>query len=135
MRRFVLSLLLAAAAAACAPAPDRVGIAITSAQAAAATMAAADQVQGCYRMPRVPAVGRRIATRLRVRFAPDGTLAAAPELVRQEGVTPRNQLYAPAMAEAAEAAVERCAPLRLPAASYRGGWDDFYLDFSPRAMV
>jgi hypothetical protein len=135
MRRILVALTLAASAAACVSPEPRTGTRVTAAQASAITMVAAEQVQRCYRMPRVPAAARRIAIRLRVRFAPDGLLVEPPLLVRLEGAALRNQIYAAAMAEAATAAVRRCSPLRLPTALYRGGWDDFYLDFTPRALV
>jgi hypothetical protein len=101
----------------------------------AMTRAAADQVRRCYRQPRVPAAGKRIVTRLRVRFAVDGRLVDTPLLVSQQGVTPENSPYAESMAEAATMAVIRCAPLRLPPELHHGGWDSFDLTFSPRAIV
>jgi hypothetical protein len=104
-------------------------------QSSAVTMAAADQVKRCYRAPRVPTSGRGIVTRLRVRYSADGRLEEAPQIVAQEGVTPENRPYAGPMAEAASMAVLRCAPLRLPPELHRGGWDNFDLIFSPRAMV
>lgn len=148
MVRLPLLTILPLAAAACVPgAPYRwsqpsayrfqatTGTRIRAAQADAVTMAAADQVRRCYRSPRVPSAGRRIVTRLRVRYAADGRLEETPQLVAQEGVTPENQLYAAPMAEAASMAVLRCAPLRLPPELHRGGWDNFDLVFSPRVMV
>jgi hypothetical protein len=81
----------------------------------AAVGAAADQVKRCYRSPKVAWAGKQIVTRLRVRFAPDGSLAGVPAVVGQTGVTPVNRPYASRMAEAASLAVIRCAPLRLPA--------------------
>jgi hypothetical protein len=83
----------------------------------------------------VPSAGRRIVTRLRVSFSPDGMLAATPELVSQQGVTPENRFYAGPMAQAASMAVIRCSPLRLPAELHRGGWDSFDLTFSPKVLV
>jgi hypothetical protein len=103
--------------------------------AASSLLAAAVQVQRCYRAPRVPHGGRQIATRLRVRFTPEGTLAALPAIVWQSGVTPDNQRYAKAMGEAAILSVMRCSPLHLPAELYARGWDEFDLTFSPRAAV
>jgi hypothetical protein len=98
-------------------------------------MAAAAQVKRCYRGPRVPTSGKRIVTRLRVRYAADGTLVATPQIVYQQGVTAENSPYAVPMAEAATMAVLRCSPLHLPAELHRGGWDSIDLTFSPRALV
>ena len=58
-----------------------------------------------------------------------------PELIAQRGVTPTNQHYATRMTEAATLAVIRCSPLSLPPELYQGGWDDFELTFSPRAVA
>ena len=96
---------------------------------------AAHQVRRCYRPPRVASEGRQIVTRLAVRYAPDGQLAAVPALVSQSGVTPTNSFWAARMAEAATAAVIRCAPLRLPSALYAPVWRELELTFSPSRRV
>ena len=96
---------------------------------------AAERVQRCYRAPRVPFEAKQIVTRLRVRFNADGQPAGLPMLVSQESVTPSARPWADAVAQAAIAAVLRCAPLRLPAEVHRGGWDDFDLTFSPRGIA
>lgn len=95
------------------------------------TADAAAQVKRCYRAPRVMGEGRRIVTRLKVRYAPDGSVAGLPEVLWQSGVTPSNRLFAEAMAVAAIASVVRCSPLRLPPELYRIGWNQFELTFSP----
>ena len=99
--------------------------------AAKATADAAAQVKRCYRAPKVLGEGRRISTRLHVRFAPDGTVIGLPTVISQSGVTPGNQLFADDMAEAAILSVVRCSPLRLPPELYQFGWNDFELTFSP----
>lgn len=91
---------------------------------------AAAQVRRCYRVPRVGRTGRSVVTRLRVRFSPDGTLAAPPALLFQTGVTQATRRVAGEMAEAARLAIVHCAPLQLPPDAYRGGWDVFDLTFS-----
>ena len=136
MHRFLRAPLagaLLAAAAGCAqlPQPQRADALAVH----AAIGAAADQVKRCYRAPKVASAGKQISTRLRVRLAADGTLAALPELVAQTGVTPDNQFYAGRMAEAASLAVVRCAPLRLPPELHGGGWNEIDLIFSPRALA
>lgn len=75
--------------------------------------------------------GKRIATRLHVRYASDGTLLGLPFVIAQTGVTPSNQLFADEMAEAAIESVVRCSPLKLPPELYRIGWNSFELTFSP----
>jgi hypothetical protein len=92
---------------------------------------AAAQVKRCYRSPRVTSDGRRISTRIAVRYAPDGSVLGLPVLVSQSGVTPENQMYADDMAEAAIASVVRCSPLHLPPELYELGWNAFELTFSP----
>jgi hypothetical protein len=110
------------------PGPDPVAV-------HAAIGAAAQQVQRCYRSPRVASAGKQISTRLLVRLAPDGTLAELPLVLAQGGLTPLNRPYASRMAEAASLAVIRCAPLRLPAELYQSGWNEIELTFSPRALA
>lgn len=95
------------------------------------TADAAAQVKRCYRTPRVLGDGKRIATRLHVRYGPDGTLLGLPIVIAQMGVTPGNQLFADEMAEAAIQSVVRCSPLRLPPELYQIGWNSFELTFSP----
>ena len=102
---------------------------------AEAVASAARQVQRCYRTPRVPREGRQITIVLRVRYSVDGMLIGLPEMVAQRGVSPTSQFYASQMTEAATLAVIRCSPLTLPAELHQGGWDDFELTFSPRAVA
>lgn len=127
-------ILLAILAGCLAPAP-RAPVMRHDPRVAEVIAMAADQVRRCYRAPRVPHEGRQIVTVLAVRYAPDGSLAALPEVAVQRGVTPDAAPYAEAMAQAASAAVIRCAPLRLPAELYEGGWKDFELTFSPKAIA
>jgi hypothetical protein len=96
---------------------------------------AADQVKRCYRAPRVAREGRQITTVLRVRYGTDGMLTGLPQVVAQTGITESNRIYAARMAEAASLAVIQCAPIRMPAEYYHGGWDEFDLTFSPRAVA
>lgn len=105
--------------------PDRAAVARAIGQAA-------QQVQRCYRAPRVGGSAKRIGTVMLVRFAPDGTLIGLPELVQQTGITPDNAGLAPAMAEAARVAIIRCTPVSLPAELYENGWNEFQLTFSLR---
>lgn len=105
------------------------------ARSPAALRASADvasQVRRCYRGPRVPSAGKRIVTRLLVRYGPDGALLGLPLLVGQEGVTAESRPYAGRMSEAAKLAVVRCNPIRLPPSLGKGRASDFFLTFSPQ---
>ena len=129
MRSLFVSLLVLVSLTACATPQREAGIA--PALARKATADAAAQVRRCYRTPKVLGEGKRITTRLHVRFAPDGTVIGLPTVISQSGVTPGNRLFADAMAQAAIASVVRCSPLRLPPELYEIGWNDFELTFSP----
>lgn len=96
---------------------------------------AAQQVQRCYRAPRVASPGRQITTQLRIRVFPGGDVRGLPVVLNQSGVTPANRAFAQPMAEAAVEAVIRCAPLTLPERVYRYGWVDIFLTFSPLARA
>jgi len=128
-------LLAALLASGCAPAVQApvVRAPAVDTLADSALALAARQVQRCYRSPRIASTGRQIVTRLRVRLAADGQVAGLPTVVLQDGVTPDNQPFAGRMAEAAIAAVIRCAPLQLPETYYRDGITEFDLTFSPVA--
>lgn len=140
-RRAAIPLLFAVLAGACTTLPEGATTASLprppspDSQVNAALATAARQVRRCYRAPRVSFEGRQIITRLRVRFSPQGELAGLPRVLWQAGVTPSNQAFAPRMAEAAIAAVIRCAPVRLPQTLYRDGWSEFDLTFSPLAAA
>ncbi len=125
----LIGLLASAGCVSTAPEP-RAGL-----LTAQVTAEAAAQVRRCYRQPRIPHAGRQIITRLRVRYGPDGALAGLPSVVWQSGVTADNRLYAVPMAEAAMAAVIRCAPIHLPPDYYVKGLDEIDLTFSPGAAV
>lgn len=96
---------------------------------------AAARVQSCYRAPAVPFAARQIVTRLRVRYAADGSPVGLPVILSQDSVTPANRFYADEMAQAAVSAVLRCGTMRLPPEVHVGGWDDFDLTFSPRSVA
>ena len=117
-------------AAGCATAPDGPDPALVDRLA----QQAADHVKRCYRSPRVGSDVRQIVTRLRVRFAADGSLLGLPQLLGQQGVTPATRPFAPKMAEAASLAIIQCAPVRLPPEAYAGGWEELEITFSPRRL-
>jgi outer membrane biosynthesis protein TonB len=93
------------------------------------------QVQPCYELGGLggtPAM--QIVTVLRLRYNPDGSVAGSPLMVEQTGVNAENRAYAQQIAEVARRAVLRCAPVKLPAELYEGGWDDLNFRFTPGQM-
>jgi hypothetical protein len=92
------------------------------------------QIKPCYEVPSGGVDVGKIKTTLDLRLNKDGSLASAPTLVDQSGVNSGNQAYARQMAEAARRAVQRCAPLHLPAELYKGGWDHIQPTFSPASL-
>lgn len=93
------------------------------------------QVQPCYELGSLGGTSAmQIVTVLRLRFNPDGTINGTPQVVEQTGLNGDNRAYARQMAELSRRAVLRCAPLKLPAELYKGGWDDLDLGFIPSQM-
>ena len=92
-------------------------------------------MKGCYRSPKLNRLARQIVTVLHVSSPAEGNLATSPVLVRQDGVTEQNSIYAGQMARAAIEAVERCVPIHLPPELYESGWKEFDLTFSPRGLA
>jgi hypothetical protein len=92
------------------------------------------QIKPCYEVPSGGVDVSRIRTTLDLRLNKDGSLASAPTLVEQTGVNSDNRAYAQNMAEAARRAVQRCAPLHLPAELYKGGWDHIQPTFTPASL-
>ena len=117
------------------PLPDIPAAQLDAGEVERAVAAAAKQVRRCYRAPRIGSLGRSIVTRLRVRYAADGSLIGLPLLVSQSGITPANQIFAPHMARAATEAVIRCSPITLPSKLHDGGWSEIDLTFGPRALA
>ena len=66
--------------------------------------------------------------KVRLRFNPDGRLAAAPHVMN-----PQNSPYFLAVQESALRAVHECEPYPLPPAKY-DIWKDIVLNFDPRDM-
>jgi colicin import membrane protein len=66
--------------------------------------------------------------KMRLRFNPDGTLTAAPQIMN-----PQSTAYFLAVSDSAIRAVEACEPFNLPPAKYEI-WKDIVLNFNPRDM-
>jgi len=94
----------------------------------------ASQVKPCYVLPQGGADTTSIISFIRLHLKKDGSIAVAPEVTGNSGVTPTNQYYVQQMNQAATRALERCAPYRLPAELYKGGWEDLSFTFHPSQM-
>lgn len=91
------------------------------------------QVQPCAIRQRPPAPeARQIITSVRLRLTREGGLAAAPQVVGQDGINEDNRRYAELVRERAILAFRECSPLRnLPQELYDvpRGWQTFTLRF------
>lgn len=91
----------------------------------------ASQVKPCYTIPAGGAGVETIISRVRLRLKADGSIKVAPEVIGNLGVNGGNQPYVRQMNEAAARALQRCAPYKLPADLYEGGWEDLIFTFRP----
>jgi len=94
----------------------------------------ASQVKPCYTIPAGGAGIETIISKVRLRLKPDGSIKVAPEVVSNSGVNGGNQPYLRQMNEAAIRALQRCAPYKLPADLYEGGWEDINFNFRPQQI-
>jgi hypothetical protein len=94
----------------------------------------ASQVKPCYTIPVGGADTSSIVSRVRLRLKKDGSIGVAPEVVGNLGVNSANQSYLRQMNEAAMRALKRCAPYKLPADLYEGGWEDLIFRFNPAQL-
>jgi len=93
------------------------------------------QVQPCYDLGALAGTpAMEIVTVLQMRFNRDGSISGTPQLVEQQGVTDANRSYARQMVDVSRRAVLRCAPLKLPAELYAGGWENITMGFIPGQM-
>lgn len=93
----------------------------------------ASQVKPCYTIPAGGTDTTSIISRIRLRLKPDGSIAVAPEVIGNVGVSPANQPYVRQMNEAATRALQRCAPYKLPPDLYEA-WQDLIFTFRPTQM-
>lgn len=91
------------------------------------------QVKPCYVRPSGGAETNSIISTLEMKLNQDGTIVST-KVVGHDGVNGTNRSYVQQMDDAARRAVLRCAPLRLPANLYEGGWEDITIDFTPEAL-
>ncbi|WP_174274024.1 hypothetical protein, partial [Sphingomonas bacterium] len=93
------------------------------------------QVQPCYELGALAGTpAMQIVTVLRLRFNRDGSVAGTPQVVDQSGVNDANRGYRQQIADLSRRAVLRCAPLKLPAELYEGGWEELEMGFIPGQM-
>jgi hypothetical protein len=92
--------------------------------------AVARQLRPHWQPPSGPDVDK-IVTKVRFRLNPDGTLASAPSVVGQRGVTATNSAQAGRHGEQAIRAVQLAAPLDLPE-EYYVAWKLITVDFDWR---
>ena len=87
------------------------------------------QVRQCWHVPKTR---KNIATTLRVYYNRDGTLAAEPQVLKQTIAPEYYIVVVREIAQRAKRAVSLCAPIRLPADRYSGGWEDIELTLHTR---
>lgn len=92
------------------------------------------QVEPCWSVPAGAKEAEDLKVRIRVYLLPDGNLARPPEIVDKMRMNMPGQSFYRVAAESARRAVQRCAPLKLPADSY-DIWSDTELVFDPREML
>lgn len=88
------------------------------------------QVTPCWTLPVGGGAGGKVTALLHIAINRNGSIAGRPGLVSQTGVSAANAAYARAFAEAASRAVQRCAPLKLPADQY-DAWAQVEINFNP----
>jgi outer membrane biosynthesis protein TonB len=98
--------------------------------------AIARQIQPCADRQVNPGPGaNQIMTVLNLRLNKDGTLAALPTMVRQNGLTDENSRYARRVTDLGIAAFKGCSPLKLPPEYYatpNGGWNNINYNWQLR---
>jgi hypothetical protein len=107
--------------------------AVSSRDMASLAQAIIRQIKPCYVVPAGGVDIDEILTVFRVRLNRNGSVRGV-DLIEQDGVNSANRDYARQVAEAARRAMLRCAPLKLPADLYEGGWDDMDIGFRPDAL-
>jgi outer membrane biosynthesis protein TonB len=90
--------------------------------------AIASQIRQCWNAPVGATGAETLVVKLRIYLRKDGSLTREPVIVDQARV--RSDDYYRVAAEAARRAVQRCAPLKLPA-EYYDIWQDVTLNFDP----
>lgn len=90
------------------------------------------QVEPCWSVPAGAKEAADLKVKIRLYLLPDGSLARPPEIVGGPGFGGSD--YYRVAAESARRAVQRCAPLKLPAESY-DIWRDSELTFDPKEML
>jgi outer membrane biosynthesis protein TonB len=92
------------------------------------------QVEPCWSVPAGAKEAADLKVHIRVYLLPDGNLARPPEIVDRLRMNMPGESFFRVAAESARRAVQKCAPLKLPAESY-DIWKDTELTFDPREML
>lgn len=92
------------------------------------------QIQPCWIVPAGAGGAGDLRVDIRIYLRPDGSLARAPEIVETARMNMPGQDTYRAAAESARRAVQRCAPLKLPAETY-DVWREIELTFDPKDML
>jgi hypothetical protein len=107
-----------------AASPDAPPAAISKSDLRDLQKQAEDQVRQCWHVPKTRT---NIATTLRVYYNRDGSLAAEPQVLKQTIAPEYYIVVVREIAQRAKRAISLCAPIRLPADRYSGGWEDIEL--------
>ncbi len=107
------------------------GAGAQSAMTASEIDAFKSQLRKCWNVPVGAPDPAALVFRVRIFLNPDGTVAAAPELIDQGGLA---DPYFRAAVDSAKRAVHMCSPFQLPAEKY-SAWNDITVTFDPTKMA
>ncbi|RIK92018.1 MAG: hypothetical protein DCC73_14360 [Proteobacteria bacterium] len=92
------------------------------------------QVEPCWSVPAGARGAEELQVKIRIYLLPNGALARAPEIVDSARMYAPGQEFFRVAAESARRAIQRCAPLKLPADTY-DIWRETELIFDPKEML
>lgn len=92
------------------------------------------QIQQCWSLPAGAKNAETLVVRLRVHLRPDGTLLRPPEIENSGRLTDSDGEFFRIAAEAAQRAIQRCAPFTLPRDLYED-WRESIQIFDPSQML
>ncbi|MEX1147954.1 MAG: cell envelope integrity protein TolA, partial [Sphingomonadales bacterium] len=92
------------------------------------------QVEKCWSVPAGARYAENLQVRIRIWLNPNGALARPPEIMDAARGRGADGEFFRVASESARRAVQRCAPLQLPAETY-DLWKDIELTFDPSEML